>query len=128
VAAGSDANVQLIDNGTTNAGPFAEYRFLVNLGSISLGAGTYWLALHEGAFGAPFDGTSIFWDSTGSAPNAHCVCDLRFDGAHKFRKNRFLPGALAFQLLDSPAYVPEPSGWALLLSAGGLLLQRRRRR
>lgn len=42
---GSDPTVQLINNGTQNAGTDG-YRFLVNLGSIPLGNGTYWLPLH----------------------------------------------------------------------------------
>jgi hypothetical protein len=126
-ALGSDSTVQLINNGTQNFGK-DEYRFLVNLGSISLGAGTYWLALHEGTMGTASDGTEIYWDSTGSAPagmpNHQSTADLSgLSGySERFRKN-------AFQLLDSPAYnaVPEPSTWVLMLSAGGILLLRRRR-
>lgn len=40
----------------------------MNLGPIPLAAGTYWLALHEGTMGTAFDGTGIYWDTTGSAP------------------------------------------------------------
>ena len=67
LALGSDSSVQLVNNGTQNVGT-DEYRFLVNLGSIPLGAGTYWLAMHEGAMGTAADGTSIYWDTTSSAP------------------------------------------------------------
>jgi hypothetical protein len=126
-ALGSDSTVQLINNGTQNFGT-DEYRFLVNLGSISLGVGTYWLALHEGTMGTAYDGTTIYWDSTGSAPagtpNAQGTFDL--SGLSGYVAGNF---KLAFQLLDSPAYnaVPEPSTWVLMLSAGGILLLRRRR-
>jgi len=127
-ALGSDSTVQLINNGTQNFGT-DEYRFLVNLGSISLGAGTYWLALHEGTMGTAYDGTDIYWDTTGSAPagtpNAQeTTTDL--SGLSGYGASS---ATLAFQLLDAPAYnaVPEPSTCVLMLSAGGILLLRRRR-
>ncbi len=65
---GSDSTVQLVNKQYNNFGT-AEYRFLVNLGSIPLTAETYWLALHEGPMGTSFDGTEIFWNTTSSAPS-----------------------------------------------------------
>ena len=127
-ALGSDSTVQLINNGTRNSGT-DEYRFLVNLGSISLGVGAYWLALHEGTMGTASDNTIIFWDTTGSAPagtpNVQGTSDL--SGLSGYSAQNSVK--LAFQLLDAPAYnaVPEPSTWVLMLSAGGILLLRRRR-
>lgn len=123
LALGSDAGVVLVDNGTFNDGT-KEYRFLVNLGSIALGAGTYWLALHEGVMGAANDGTIIFWNTTGSTlSQVQSTSDL--NGLTGYAATR---GSLSFQLLDAPAHgVPEPSSWALMLGAGAMLTRRLRR-
>jgi len=129
LALGSDSSVQLVNNGTQNVGT-DEYRFLVNLGSIPLGAGTYWLAMHEGAMGTAADGTSIYWDTTSSAPVGTPIgkTTTQLDGLSGYA-NTSTNSAFAFQLLDAPAYnaVPEPSTWVLMLSASGFLLLRRRR-
>jgi hypothetical protein len=129
LALGSDSSVRLIDNATRNAGTH-EYQFLVNLGSIPLGAGTYWLALHEGTMGTPGDGTIIFWSTTSSAPLGTPVARVTSDlnGLTGYT-NTVLNSPLAFQLLDAPAYnpIPEPSTWVLSLSAAAFLLLRRRR-
>lgn len=119
-ALGSDPTVQLINN-----------RILVNLGSIPLGAGTYWLAVHEGAMGTPSDGSTVFWNTTASAPAG--VADVRFtsdlNGLSGYSTFNTAGLKGAFQLLDAPAYnpIPEPSTWVLMLSAGGFLLLLRRR-
>jgi hypothetical protein len=127
LALGSDSSVQLVDNRTKNLGT-DEYRFLVNLGSIPLAAGTYWLALHEGTMGTAFDATTIYWDTTSSAPAGAATWQTTTDlgGLSGYSSEAF---KLSFQLLDAPAYnaVPEPSTWVLMLSAGGFLLLLRRR-
>ncbi len=126
---GSDSSVQLINNGTQNPG-MDEYRFLVNLGSVPLAAGTYWLAFHEGLMGTADDGTPIFWSSTSSAPpgTADFYATFQADGLAPYGSSELFQ--TAFQLRDTPAYtsVPEPSTWVLVLSAGGLLFLQRNRR
>jgi hypothetical protein len=62
---GSDSSPALTDTGNTIFGTH-EWRIDFSFGSVNLNAGTYWLALHEGALGTPDDGTTIFWDTTGS--------------------------------------------------------------
>ena len=101
----------------------------MNLGSIPLGNGTYWLALHEGVMGTASDGTSNYWDTTSSAPAgaASARVTSQLNGLSGYGSSG---SKLAFQLLDTPAYnvVPGPSTWALMLSASGFLLLRRNRR
>jgi len=65
VASGEDAAPELADSGLQSASDADVVRARLRLGSrITLDAGTYWLALHEGAWGSPPDGTPVYWAST----------------------------------------------------------------
>lgn len=80
--------------------------------------------------GTAFDATTIYWDTTSSAPAGAATFQVTTDfGGPSGYNNSSKPLTLAFQLLDAPASnaVPEPSTWVLLLSAGGFPLLRRRR-
>lgn len=122
VALGSDASVVISDNHTQNSGT-EEYQFSVNLGSIALNPGTYWLALHEGAMGTPSDGTPIYWDSTASVisatpqvtddPNAligYTIFDSSFP-------------SLSFELISEP----EPGTTGLFALGGAMIWFNRKR-
>jgi hypothetical protein len=43
--------------------------------SLTLTPGTYWLALHEGAWGSSFDGTQIYWGETDQLIGANTLQD-----------------------------------------------------
>ena len=112
VAVGSDPSVVLIDNHTVNAGT-EEFRFVVNLGSISLGPGTYWLALREGAMGTLPDNTLIFWDSTASTSSG--LPQVTSDGDGLTGYSVFGNESLAFQLVSTPE--PGTTGLSMLGAA-----------
>ncbi|MEZ6131856.1 MAG: PEP-CTERM sorting domain-containing protein [Planctomycetaceae bacterium] len=126
VASGADSTVSLIDTGATVLG-LNIFELGVDLGSIALAAGDYWLQLREGSIGSAFDGTSIFWTTTasGSAPTG------QFDATETGPVWGNDSGQeYAFELsgtLDS-ATVPEPSSLAVLFAGGiGAYFVRRRR-
>jgi hypothetical protein len=88
-----------------------EYSNGLSVGSLSLGAGTYWLVLHNGSLGNLGDPNEFLWETT--APNASVAGMETYDkGASwgsNFNEHAFLVSA-----------VPEPEAPAML--AGGLLL------
>ncbi len=65
VASGSDSTPQIEDSGLTSAdGDLLRVRIELRP-SLTLGPGTYWLALHEGLWLQAFDGSGLAWaDST----------------------------------------------------------------
>ena len=67
LASGTDAAPVLTPTGQTN-GDWDIRGVRVRIEpSVTLGAGDYWFALHEGAWGSAFDGTAIYWGySTGT--------------------------------------------------------------
>jgi len=63
VAHGEDSSPLLIDTGLQDAVNSDIVRARVRFGrSIPLPAGSYWLALQEGAWGSASDGTYVYWD------------------------------------------------------------------
>jgi hypothetical protein len=88
-----------------------EYSNGLSFGALSLGAGTYWLVLHNGSLSNLGDPNEFLWETTG--PNASYAGMETFDkGASwssNFNEHAFLVSA-----------VPEPEAPAML--AGGLLL------
>jgi len=59
---GSDAAPTLVDTGRQNVSNADILRVRVNLGgAIELPAGAYWIALHEGEWGSPADGSIVWW-------------------------------------------------------------------
>ena len=122
LAAGSDPFVVLIDNHTLTVGT-EEYRFVVNLGSISLNPGTYWLALHEGAIGSPADGTPIYWDTTSSTTSALPQKTSDTTGTTGYTQAVQLSRSLSFQLVSTP----EPGTTGLfVLGAAAMWFTRKR--
>jgi hypothetical protein len=98
----------------TNTGSFlglTEYRNEFNFGSLALGAGTYWLVLHNGAFSNLADPNEFLWET--AAANASANGMESFDGGVSWST---IPGQHAFVL----SAVPEPGSVAMLV--GGLLL------
>lgn len=59
---GSSSEVEFVDSGLQTPSDDDVWRIRVALGrSVALGPATYWLALHEGAWGSPYDNTALFW-------------------------------------------------------------------
>lgn len=121
---GSDSAPGLTDTGVDIFGT-REWRIDVALPSINLLVGTYWLGLREGAWGSPNDGSTIYWDTTGSTWGALPLFTADLTGASGW-SDAGMGTDLAFQLNDGGAsVVPEPStlaltGVALALCVAGI--------
>jgi len=102
----------------TNGFGFDVYNESFDLGSLSLGAGTYWLVLMNGTtaqgdvmFWDENDGPSQAWESTLgflTVANSNCASNASGNCSE------------AFQILGTTSGIPEPS--TLALGASGLLL------
>jgi hypothetical protein len=123
---GADSSPSLFDT-SAQIGGTEEWELQIELPSIVLDAGTYWLALHEGPLGTPDDGTEIYWDTTSNLTGSAAMLTSDVSGASGWFPSAFGSGAgsdLAFQLTGSLDSAPEPS-LLLLLSALLLLVSAR---
>ncbi len=103
---------------------FDSWQFDLGLGPQTLGAGTYWLALHDGAPGT-YTGSSLLWEQTNGGYGGDFAVEFIPDAQFTTGWS----GNLAFELRDSATVTPEPAtvvfvGTGLL----GLLVTARRRR
>jgi hypothetical protein len=107
---GADSAPSLFDTSNQIDGT-EEWELTVALPSITLDAGTYWLALHEGPLGTPDDGTEIYWDTTSNQTGSVAMQTGDVSGASGWFPSTFSSGAggdLAFQLTGSLDASPEP--------------------
>ncbi|MBY8826316.1 beta strand repeat-containing protein, partial [Sphingomonas colocasiae] len=58
---GTDSTPLLVDSGQNFADGTDVVLATIDLGNVTLDAGEYFLALHEGAWGSAYDNTQIFW-------------------------------------------------------------------
>jgi hypothetical protein len=124
---GSDNAPLLTDTGVDILGT-REWRIDVALPSINLLAGSYWLALREGAWGSANDGSTIYWDTTGNTTGALPLFTADLTGASGWT-DAGMGSDLAFELSDGGATViPEPSSFLLTATAIGLLIIAGRKR
>jgi hypothetical protein len=66
IAGGVDASTRVVPTGFNYFGYDVRQVRVSLRRSVTLAAGSYWLALHEGAWGSAGDGTSFYWDQTTS--------------------------------------------------------------
>jgi hypothetical protein len=106
------------------AGSFYQVDFALGA-PVALGAGTYWLELHEGATVSTNDGSTITWSGLSNVAASNGMSSTNLANP----PGTDLNFELAFQLYDnSPVTgVPEPSTWALAAGPLALLFWRRRR-
>jgi hypothetical protein len=115
---GADSAPVLTDTGVQIFGT-EEWEIDFSLGSVSLGPGTYWLALHESALGTPDDGSTIYWDTTGSQTGSLSQITADVTAASGWSSNTALVNGngsdLAFLLSsNSGTSTPEPSAAGLV--------------
>jgi len=63
IATGEDSSPELTDTGFNNGGDVVRATIELS-GAPLLSAGYYWLAIHEGSWGSPNDGTSVYWENS----------------------------------------------------------------
>jgi len=63
IATGEDSSPELTDTGFNNGGDVVRTTIELS-GAPLLSAGYYWLAIHEGSWGSPNDGTSVYWENS----------------------------------------------------------------
>lgn len=121
---GSDAAPSVSSTGLIN-GNLREV-FEVNAvlsGSPVLAAGTYWLAIRDGAWGGGNDGTVVGWQQSSPVVGQTLVDSINL--VNPVFSSR--TGDSAFVLFDNVSDVPEPSTMVLsALGVAGLALLRRR--
>lgn len=122
IASGSDSSPTLSDTGVQILGT-EEYQISFAIPSIPLDTGTYWLGLHENTFGTPDDGTTVYWDTTGSQSGSVAMITSDLSGMSGWFVGLGGSGSdLAFELSGSseePTSTPEPNTAFLLVMALG---------
>jgi hypothetical protein len=109
---GSGSTSQVTRTGTGSWLGLSEYRNQLDFGSmLNLSAGSYWLVLHNGAFGNLDDPNEFLWET--AAANGSATGMESFDAGATWTPNG---SEHAFMITA----VPEPASVAML--AGGLLL------
>ncbi len=87
---GSDNTPQMVDTGLSFSGTTDDVVMAtIDLGSVTLDPGSYFLALHEGVWGSPNDGSEIYWMKTST--------DLGVNGFH-FTPNTANPSNWSFDV------------------------------
>jgi len=84
------------------------FQFVVNVGGITLTSGNYWIALHEGAWLSPSDGTDLFWSRSANDLNNNMRANTSNVTAPNGTFATFVPG-LAFSLSGAPAAIEQVS-------------------
>jgi Cadherin-like domain/Bacterial cadherin-like domain/RTX calcium-binding nonapeptide repeat (4 copies)/Bacterial Ig domain len=102
---GSDSAPVATDTGTDLGGRDL-FQFVVNVGGITLSGGNYWIALHEGAWLSPTDGTDIFWSRSANDTNNNLRANTSNVTAPNGLFATFAPG-LAFSLNGATAAVEQ---------------------
>lgn len=92
----------------------------------ALAAGTYWLAVHEGTWQSPSDGSPIWWSKSNGSFGSGIYVDVNETAPGTAWSGGNVNERVAFALLDT-AVVPEPTAASLFGVAGLALLARRRR-
>lgn len=125
IATGTVTGLTSVFTGITHPGTFAKINSVsFNLVSaVVLGAGTYWLELHEGPTLSTDDGTGIGWELSANSGNAKQ--GLAVNGLPAGSVN----SEFSFQLFDTAfgaTATPEPAT-VMLMAAGLFALARLRR-
>lgn len=66
---GNDSNPILTDTGLLSGYNNDIFNAKISLGAVSLEAGDYWIALHEGDWLSAYDNSPIYWINSGNDPN-----------------------------------------------------------
>ncbi len=115
ITSGFDNSPTITDTGDSIQGyPISQLD--LDVGSVVLGEGSYWIGLHEGLYGSPFDGTSIYW-----------VLSSIQQGYGKLSDNDLLNPNWNIDSNDDLSFqlIPEPST-LLLLGLGAVMLRKKR--
>lgn len=118
------AAVTPVNEGPNAFGGYTQWRFDINTGTLALGAGTYWLGLHNGPLSTTAR-ANFYWQTTGANATSAGLEDIDpFDSGGWYNNGNHH----AFQLYDAAlGEIPEPSTLALM-GAGLAALSLFRRR
>lgn len=119
-AQGIEATTSTVRTELTDFPGFYSHVFdLALVGSRTLGAGSYWLTVHDGVLD-PFEGThsTMFWETSDAAGGANRIQTFSIDDSWVDNG----PGGLAFQLTGPGSVIVTPEPTSLVLLASGLLL------
>jgi hypothetical protein len=116
LTSGYSNSPSIIDTGNQILGT-EEYKVSLVISSVSLGPGTYWLALHANPFGSPANG-QVYWDTSGSQSGAIPVATTDLTAVGGWAQGLAEPLDLAFELTGTQytnEVTPEP--WTLPICA-----------